>query len=189
MTIFLKRTTIGSTLHIVVLFVFRFFLKGGIRGHLGHKIKLIDRQFRSRMDKNLENLGITTAQMNVLCYMEHHTERNVTQKQLSEAFNVKHSTMAGILQRMVEKDLLEIRPNPDNKKFKNIFLTEKAKSLQDKASAYREYTESVIIKDFTPDEKEYFEKTLFKVFHNLLNDSSLSPEEKDLIERRFMEND
>ena len=79
-------------------------------GHLGHKIKLIDRQFRSRMDKNLENLGITTAQMNVLCYMEHHTERNVTQKQLSEAFNVKHSTMAGILQRMVEKDLLEIRP-------------------------------------------------------------------------------
>ena len=32
-------------------------------GHLGHKIKLIDRQFRSRMDKNLENLGITTAQM------------------------------------------------------------------------------------------------------------------------------
>ena len=133
-------------------------------GHLGHKIKLIDRQFRSRMDKNLENLGITTAQMNVLCYMEHHTERNVTQKQLSEAFNVKHSTMAGILQRMVEKDLLEIRPNPDNKK-------------------------SVIIKDFTPDEKEYFEKTLFKVFHNLLNDSSLSPEEKDLIERRFMEND
>ena len=158
-------------------------------GHLGHKIKLIDRQFRSRMDKNLENLGITTAQMNVLCYMEHHTERNVTQKQLSEAFNVKHSTMAGILQRMVEKDLLEIRPNPDNKKFKNIFLTEKAKSLQDKASAYREYTESVIIKDFTPDEKEYFKKTLFKVFHNLLNDSSLSPEEKDLIERRFMEND
>ena len=72
-------------------------------GHLGHKIKLIDRQFRSRMDKNLENLGITTAQMNVLCYMEHHAERNVTQKQLSEAFNVKHSTMAGILQRMVEK--------------------------------------------------------------------------------------
>lgn len=158
-------------------------------GHLGHKIKLIDRQFRSRMDKNLENLGITTAQMNVLCYMEHHAGRNVTQKQLSEAFNVKHSTMAGILQRMVEKDLLEIRPNPDNKKFKNIFLTEKAKSLQDKASAYREYTESVVTKDFTPDEKEYFEKTLFKVFHNLLNDSSLSPEEKDLIERRFMEND
>ena len=90
--------------------------------------------------------------------------------------------MAGILQRMVEKDLLEIRPNPDNKKFKNIFLTEKAKSIQDKASAYREYTESVVIKDFTPDEKEYFEKTLFKVFHNLLNDSSLSPEEKDLID-------
>lgn len=135
--------------------------------------------------RNLENLGITTAQMNVLCYMEHHTGRNVTQKQLSEAFNVKHSTMAGILQRMVEKGLLEIRPNPDNKKFKNIFLTEKAKSLQDKASAYREYTESVVIKDFTPDEKEYFEKTLFKVFHNLLNDSSLSQEEKDLIERRF----
>ena len=96
-------------------------------GHLGHKIKLIDRQFRSRMDKNLENLGITTAQMNVLCYMEHHAERNVTQKQLSEAFNVKHSTMAGILQRMVEKDLLEIRPNPDNKKFKNISLRKKLK--------------------------------------------------------------
>ena len=55
--------------------------------------------------------------------------------------------------------------------------------------AFNETIPSALIKDFTPDEKEYFEKTLFKVFHNLLNDSSLSPEEKDLIERRFMEND
>ena len=62
--------------------------------------------------------------------MEHHTERNVTQKQLSEAFNVKHSTMAGILQRMVEKDLLEIRPNPDNKKFKNILKYCRGKKIQ-----------------------------------------------------------
>ena len=67
-------------------------------GHLGHKIKLIDRQFRSRMDKNLENLGITTAQMNVLCYMEHHTERNVTLTQLSDDFNVKLYTLSGIVQ-------------------------------------------------------------------------------------------
>lgn len=158
-------------------------------GHLGHKIKLIDRQFKSRMDSELESLGITTAQMNVLCYLEHHLCENVTQKQLSEAFSVKHSTMAGILQRMSEKELIEIKINPDNKKYKNIFLTEKAKKIQQKASNYRDYTEALIIEGFTPDEKDYFEKTLFKVFHNLLKDSSMTAEEKDLIERRFLEND
>lgn len=37
--------------------------------------------------------------------------------------------------------------------------------------------------------KNTFEKHYLMIFHNLLNDSSLSPEDKDLIERRFMEND
>ncbi len=156
-----------------------------VMGDLGHKIKLIDLQFKNRMDKNLEQLGLTTAQMNVLFYLEHHYGEKITQKKLSEVFNVKHSTMAGIMQRMVEKGLISITPDQQNKKFKNITLTEKSQEVHESAWAFKNYTEAVITKGFSEDEKKDFERMLQMVFHNLLEDSSMTQEDKDIIERRF----
>ena len=70
---------------------------------LGHQIKRIDRLFKLRMDRNLEKSGLTNSQMHVLMYLLHHPDQKVTQKCLCQEFEVKHSTMSGILNRMEDK--------------------------------------------------------------------------------------
>ena len=90
---------------------------------LGHQIKRIDRLFKLRMDRNLEKSGLTNSQMHVLMYLLHHPDQKVTQKCLCQEFEVKHSTMSGILNRMKDKNLIDIKIDEDNKKFKNIYVS------------------------------------------------------------------
>lgn len=114
--------------------------------HFGQKFKRIDLLFKARADKNLEKIGLTLSQMNVIIFLDVHRNEKVTQKMLAEAFNVKHSTMAGILHRLKEKELIEITVNPENKKYKNIITTPKAELIKEESIKNRNVTESVSIK-------------------------------------------
>ncbi len=98
----------------------------------GYKIKKINHLFKSRLDRNLEQLDITVAQMQTLIYLFKDNGKKVTQKQLAEYFSVKHSTMSGILKRLQEKELIEICIDEENKKYKNIYTTTKAVELNEK---------------------------------------------------------
>lgn len=117
--------------------------------HLGHKIKRIDHLFKLRMDKNLEQLDVTFAQMHVLTYLFRNGDKKITQKQLADHLGVKHSTMSGILKRLQEKELIEIRVDEENKKYKNIYTTMKAAKLNEQLNTHRDETEALFIKGFS----------------------------------------
>lgn len=140
---------------------------------LGHKFKLIDKMFKFRVEQKFKNLDITFSQAGVLSYMERHPDIKITQKHLCEQFNVKHSTMAGILQRMAEKNLITIVVDEKNKKYKNIYRTKQAELIQEEMERHRNYTEQVVLKGFTKEETETLHLYLDRVFHNLLNDTNL----------------
>ncbi len=154
-------------------------------GDLGRKFRMIDQQFKIRMNKNLEDLDLTIAQMNVLAYLSEHKGEKITQKKLSQIFNVKHSTMAGILQRMTEKGLIKITVDEDNKKYKNIVNTEKADKIKDETLKHRAQTESVLINGFDEKEIEVLSDMLGRIYHNLITDSDISEKDREIIERRF----
>lgn len=141
--------------------------------HFGHKFKKIDQLFKFRMNKNLEALDITFAQMHVLIYLEHHIGEKVTQKRLSEEFDVKHSTMAGILQRMQEKGLITITVDEDNKKYKNIVRTKKAENIQLKSNEHRDQTEAALLRGFSEEEKKALSNFLDRVYDNLKSDDAI----------------
>lgn len=151
----------------------------------GHKFRMIDQQFRLRMNKDLEELDLTIAQMHVLCYLEEHEGEKITQKKLSERFNVKHSTMAGVLQRMLEKELIEITVDEDNKKYKNIIRTEKANNIRDEMQKRRKRTESVLVMGFDKREIKILSEMLDRIYHNLNMDSDILEEDRNIIGRRF----
>lgn len=139
--------------------------------NLGRKIKLISQQIKYRMDKETEEIGITYSQVQVLRYLEKCENEKVTQKRLANEFNVKHSTMAGILQRMLEKDLIRIEVDQDNKKFKNIYLTKNALEIKEQIEHRIKFTESVLIKDIEKNEVELIHKLLDKIHENLINEN------------------
>lgn len=144
---------------------------------LGYQIKRIDRLFKLRMDRNLEKSGLTNSQMHVLMYLLHHPDQKVTQKCLCQEFEVKHSTMSGILNRMKDKNLIDIKIDEDNKKFKNIYVTKEAYGIKEKLDLYKSKTEEILVKGFSDDEKNKLENFLERLYANLLDDSQLNEED------------
>lgn len=139
--------------------------------NLGRKFKLISQQIKYRMDKEMEEIGVTFSQMQVLRFLENCESQKVTQKQLANEFNVKHSTMAGILQRMLEKELIYVVIDQDNKKCKNIYRTEKALDIKEQVDERIKSTENILIKDFDENEIEIIHNLLNKIHNNLLNEN------------------
>lgn len=158
--------------------------------HLGFKIRKIHQLIKLHMNHNLKQLDITVSQMHVLTYLFRYGDEKITQKILSEEFGVKHSTMSGILARLKEKGFIDIRVDEQNKKYRNIYLTSKARRLKEQMNANREKTESLLIKDFTDKEIEQLCNYLDRLYHNLLTDSEISDKvmecfnEERTIERR-----
>lgn len=153
--------------------------------HLGHKIKRIDQLFKMRMDHNLEQLGITVTQMRILIYLFHNHDRKITQKKLAEEFGVKHSTMSGILNRLKEKELIEINVDEENKKYRNISVTEKAKQFDEQMIMHRSETESLLLKGFSEKEIEALGSYLDRLYNNLLSGSEISDEDIDCFHRKI----
>lgn len=146
--------------------------------HFGVKIKKIDQLCKIRMNKNLEQLDITVAQMHVLLHLFHHRDSKITQKSLAEYIEVKHSTMSGILNRLKEKDLIEITVDQDNKKYKNITLTEKALEKIELVEYQKNETEAILLKGFSEDEIENLRVYLDRLYNNLAYDTHIS--DKDM---------
>lgn len=167
----IKRVMMCSVLHIVTLFLWRFKVKD-----FGHMFKTIDRLFKIRMDKELENLDITLAQMHILYYLEVHRGEKVTPKQISEDFQVKHSTTAGILQRMKDKNLVDITVDPENKKYRNITKTKESDRIKKALIERKNAMESMLLQGFTEEEKLKLSEYLNRIYNNLISDDVILEE-------------
>ena len=112
--------------------------------------------------------------MHVLLHLHCNSGNKITQKDLANHFEVKHSTMAGILSRLSEKNLIEITVDEENKKFKNITLTNKAMEKIELMTSQRDETESILLKGFSSDETTRLRAYLERLYSNLVSGTDIS---------------
>lgn len=153
--------------------------------HFGPIIKRIDQLFKIRMNQNLQQLDITATQMHVLLHLHCNSGNKITQKDLANHFEVKHSTMAGILSRLSEKDLIEITVDEENKKFKNITLTNKAMEKIELMTSQRDETESILLKGFSSDETTRLRAYLERLYSNLVSGTDISEQDIYCLKKEF----
>lgn len=142
--------------------------------HFGHKIKKIDHLFKLRMDRKLEELDITFTQMHILMFLLHNNKEKITQKYLAEHFGVKHSTMSGILSRLKEKGLIDIKVDEENKKYRDIYPTSKAYLIDEQMISQRNENEETVLKGFSEEEKMQLSGFLDRLYQNLISDFDLT---------------
>ena len=153
--------------------------------HFGPIIKRIDQLFKIRMNQNLQQLDITATQMHVLLHLHCNSGNKITQKDLANHFEVKHSTMAGILSRLSEKNLIEITVDEENKKFKNITLTNKAMEKIELMTSQRDETESILLKGFSSDETTRLRAYLERLYSNLVSGTYISEQDICCLKKDF----
>lgn len=137
------------------------------RKTIGFLIKQINNVYEKDFNKMLKNLGITSSQCEVLDYLFHTSEEEITQRDIEKHLCLKNPTVTGLLKRLEEKGFILSVPSTTDKRCKNIFLTEKAYDIQRKMEASRKKSDKMLTLGMSKREIEAFERALEKVLYNI----------------------
>lgn len=130
----------------------------------------IARLYAAALQRALQPLGLSRAQY--LALSELWLEDGLTQRQLADRVGVEQATMANTLVRMERDGLIEKKPNPDDGRSQQIWLTEAAHRLQAPATSAAAKANELVAAGLPVAERELFFSMLARVISNLRADRS-----------------
>ena len=134
---------------------------------IGFLFKQIHDAFEAEANNQLQKMDLTMSQLAVLCFLFKNENREVTQREIENYLNLKHPTVTGILQRMEMKGFVSCSKNCDDKRQKNISLTEKALELRKRINVRLTQMEDRLVDGLTKDERLMLNELLDKVYNNV----------------------
>jgi len=130
-------------------------------------LKPIHDKFEARGNIAGQKAGITHSQFRVLLYLNEHSDRIVTQREMESAFNVSHPTISGILKRMEESGFIKTQFVQEAKKQKQVFLTDKGKNAIKIMDESKDSDELGMSKLFNEEELKQLEDYLKRILEYL----------------------
>lgn len=139
---------------------------------IGFKFKLIHEAFVAMFNRELKEDDITFSQVMVISYLDEHRDSKVTQKDISDALRIKHPTTIGLLKRLEEKGMITNVVDPDNRRCRNVTLSDKGLEFVERRRERRKNVDFYLVNGMTEEEVTYLKKLLDKVIDNM---GSLNP--------------
>jgi len=134
---------------------------------LGLYFKKISERMERLANCEGEGRNITYAQGKVLWYLHNHEAENVTMRDLEKFFDCSHATVSGIVARLVEKGYVAVDRDKNDRRAKNILITEKERASFLQMQNMHKEMENRISRGFSEEEKELFGEYLRRVYNNL----------------------
>ena len=103
--------------------------------HLGHRVRILSQAIRQAIDRKLCDLDLTGQQSFIIRYLSERQGEVVYPKDIERRFNLTHPTVSGLLQRLESKGFLTCEPDPDDRRYKRIVLTEKLPNVKRKSGS------------------------------------------------------
>ncbi len=125
------------------------------------------KQIHDIMEKNANNVlreqDLTISQSGVLVLLDEKEGKTASFKELEKEYGVSQPTMVGILNRLVQKDLVEVLTDPEDKRIRKAHLTQKGADKCEEGYKHMNSAEEQLLKSLTDDEKKEFNRLLLKV--------------------------
>ena len=129
---------------------------------------LIKRYTQHEMDA-FKNNELTPVQWMVLAYIAEPTNKELCQRDIENAFNIRRSTVSSIIQTIEEKGFVERVSVKGDARLKKLLLTNKAKQMRDILGQRMGLLEEKMKKGITKEEFTLFYKVMAKINNNLEN--------------------
>ena len=139
----------------------------------GMKIKIIANSIDAKFNRHNAALDLTATQSHMLGYIVRHKDRDVGFQELESFFDLRHSTVTGIVQRLEEKGFVTCTPDGGDRRKKRIHATPKSVELFQNICQGREAVERELTAGVRPEDMAVFERVLEQIFHNALLEKDL----------------
>ena len=125
------------------------------------------KQIHDIMEKNANNVlreqDLTISQSGVLVLLDEKEGKTASFKDLEKEFGVSQPTMVGILNRLVQKGLVEVLTDSEDKRIRKAHLTQKGADKCKEGYKHMNSAEEQLLKSLTNNEKKEFNRLLLKV--------------------------
>ena len=125
------------------------------------------KQIHDIMEKNANNVlreqDLTISQSGVLVLLDEKEGKTASFKELEKEFGVSQPTMVGILNRLVQKDFVEVLTDSEDKRIRKAHLTQKGADKCKEGYKHMNSAEEQLLRSLTDDEKKEFNRLLLKV--------------------------
>ena len=138
--------------------------------HLAVYFRSIANALTRELDQKAEQMGLTSSQgifLHRIWVCQEKLQMPIYAKDLEDFFDIKHSTVSGILQRMEAAGYVEFLPSPDDKRCKSIHLTDKALETHAQMEAHLLQTNDRLVANMSPEEVELFLRLLQTAAENM----------------------
>lgn len=119
----------------------------------GYHFAKLHRLMISLCKKDISRLGIQASQMPFIAELLHY-DGPVTQDELSAALVIDKAATARALYRLEQNGFVLRRVNPENRRQKLVFATDKARSIQTRFYGTLQAASNVFTRDFSKEDME-----------------------------------
>lgn len=134
---------------------------------IGTLTKCITNEYEKHFNQLLASSGITASQYEVLSYLYETNKEYVNQKDIEVFLNLRNPTVTGLLKRLDEKGFVLVVPSTQDKRKKNVYLTERAYDMQKRLSQSRKKMERAMTRGMKKNEVQCLQRYLEKVLYNI----------------------
>lgn len=132
---------------------------------LGFLLGDVSRLIRMRFDARAEQLGLTRAQWRVLAQLRR--REGINQSALAELLEIEPITLVRHIDRLVAKDLVERRPDPNDRRAWKLYLKEEVQPVLDRLRRLSEQTREDALAGIPSDQREQLIDNLLAIKANL----------------------
>lgn len=133
---------------------------------IGFVLSDVARLLRRNFNRRIEKFGLTPAQCQALAHLAGH--QGIKQGALAQILEVQPITLCRVIDRLASAGWVERRPNPDDRRTVQLFLTEAAGPILDFMWAQAIKTREETLETLSAEDCELLLDTLHTMRTNLL---------------------
>lgn len=138
---------------------------------MGTPTGLLFKQIHDKLEKQANNAlrqqGLTLMQVSVLMALQGAEDKRCSMKELERFFGVAQSTVAGVVSRLEQKDLVTATGAPEDKRVKLVYITETGEACCGQAACHMDQAEETLLRGFSTEERAQLNALLTRVADNL----------------------
>ncbi|MDO5517771.1 MAG: MarR family transcriptional regulator, partial [Clostridium sp.] len=131
-------------------------------------LKIVNNLFERELNSKISTLDLTRAQCSVLSYLNKNKDKEINPGDIERTFNLKRPTVTGILQRLEEKNFIIIEQRKNDKRYKQVKLTDKSKEIDYIMKKNLFEAEKILYKNISDKEKDELYRILKIMMDNLV---------------------
>lgn len=134
--------------------------------HYGYQFRVLSCGISQLMTNALGEMELTSAQGHIIGFLAHCKEAPCP-RDVEEHFRLSHPTVSGLLARLEKKKFIELRPDPQDRRCKRIYLLPKGWECDEQIHERLEAIEERIVTGFSEEERAQFADFLSRASRNM----------------------